>query len=116
MALNQLHLRMIHDPGHGWLEVPKVMSKYICPELHNKTSYTTHTCDYYEEDCECYDFDKCTKKLGIELHIKHYEVADMDKWIDGDDYPGIPELVYEGKAEFINKLNGRESKGEASKS
>jgi hypothetical protein len=91
MALDHLSIRVINDPRHGWLEIPKFLSKHICPELAGGTSYTTAQCDYYEEDDEATQFMEAATGIGLKVTFDHIDVDDMDEWINGPNYPMRPE-------------------------
>lgn len=86
---NVTNLRFINDPGHGWLEVPV----HLCKLLQLGTDYTSRgkMC-YLEEDCEAADFDRAAKRQNLTVKITDCEVDDFDTWLDGHDWPAIPNL------------------------
>jgi len=62
----------IHDPGHGWLEVPQEDAKGI---RFSKYSPRRNGNIYLEEDCDAPKFLEIMKARGVEIEI-------VDKYVE----------------------------------
>ena len=79
---NKKSFRFISDPGHGWLEVPRVQLEAL--SLAEKVSPFSYQHDgkvYLEEDCDMALFTEALKSRGVEFQIQ--EVYEKDTPIRG---------------------------------
>lgn len=87
-------LRFVHDPRHGWAEVPE----FMCAAFGLGQDYARRAnWLYLEEDCEFAELEAAAAKHGVCLRFNEVEVDDFDAWLGGEDWPGIPEA--EGRDE-----------------
>ena len=91
VASNAAVLRYISDPGHGWVEVPKVLLKKL--RLGTDFASRGKYC-YLEEDEEATRLGRAIKKHGLSVVFADAEVYDFDAWLSGDDWPYVAARVY----------------------
>ena len=77
---NEVTVRFISGPGHGWAEVPV----HLCKLLQLGTDYPSRG--------ECYDLDRAAKRQHLKVQMTEHYVDDFDTWLDGTVWPAIPHL------------------------
>jgi len=84
----KIQLRYIEDPGHGWAEV----SDCFATSLGLGTDFTYRNgMLYLEKDCEMHDLVVALEKHGYDCTWVDCYVDDFDAWLEGDDWPNIPD-------------------------
>lgn len=70
------------DPGHGWLEVPRVLLHDLgIEEKVSAYSYQRLCYVFLEEDCDYSLFTKAMKQAGIQFEVTEVNEARGDSWI-----------------------------------
>jgi hypothetical protein len=65
-----MKLRMISDPGHGWLEVPRAMLLTLkIQDRITDYSYTHGSMAYLEEDLDMSTFMQAAREVGLDIDL-----------------------------------------------
>lgn len=66
-----MNLRLIHDPGHGWLEVPAELLAQL--DIAHEISGYSYVCGglvYLEEDLDMHRFLKAAARINMEVKVQ----------------------------------------------
>jgi hypothetical protein len=81
-----MKLRMISDPGHGWLEVPRdLLTTLGIQDRITDYSYQKGTMAYLEEDLDMYTFMQAARDTGLDIELvevyqEHTAIRDYNRY------------------------------------